>query len=106
MNKWVTRALFILGGYVLRLWLDSKVSTEDNAGSPRHGRRRALRRRPPPPQEELKLVLVVNDSLKMGKGKIGKRKNVYRVIYIWCLSLLKRLFVCRGAMRSWRCRYS
>jgi hypothetical protein len=71
MNKWLTRALFILGGYALRWWLNDKLATEAGAESPRPARR-TPRRRPPKPQEELKLVLVVNDSLKMGKGKIGK----------------------------------
>lgn len=80
MNKWVTRALFMLGGYVLRWWLDAGATTEDGAESPRPARR-APRRRVPPPQEELKLVLVVNDSLKMGKGKIGKSANVHIVFY-------------------------
>lgn len=71
MNKWVTRALFMLGGYALRWWLDVEETRQDDADSPRSVSR-APRRRPPPPREELKLVLVVNDSLKMGKGKIGE----------------------------------
>jgi hypothetical protein len=77
MNKWVTRALFMLGGYVLRWWLDAEASAQqdDGAESPRPARR-APRRRPPTPAEELKLVLIVNDSLKMGKGKIGKKFKV------------------------------
>ena len=70
MNKWVTRALYMLGGYALRWWLDVEEARQEAAESPRSVSR-APRRRPPPPREELKLVLVVNDSLKMGKGKIG-----------------------------------
>ena len=69
-NKWAINALFFAAGYVLRLWLGAEQYASSEDDSPRPARR-ASRRRPPPPTEELKLVLVVNDALKMGKGKIG-----------------------------------
>ncbi len=70
----------MLGGYALRWWLDAESAAPDDAESPRPARRRAPRRRPPTPVEELKLVLIANDSLKMGKGKLGKRVYLVNVL--------------------------
>ena len=54
------------------LWRGSGASGSDDAAAagaqPQQRRRRAP---PPPPKEELKMVLCVNSSLGMGKGKIG-----------------------------------
>jgi len=75
VNPWLSRALLFLGGYFLRWWIagigPESSDNESHAARPRQARKQSSIR-PPPPQEELKLVLVVNDSLKMGKGKIGK----------------------------------
>lgn len=74
LNPWVTKALFFFGGYVLRWWA-SDVAGKDDGEAQWATQRQARKPRPaaraPPPTEELKLVLVVNDSLKMGKGKTG-----------------------------------
>lgn len=71
VNKWVLNALFFAAGYALKFWLSPVEGISEDGESPAPARR-ASRRRTPPPLEELKLVLVVNDALKMGKGKIGK----------------------------------
>ena len=85
LNKWVVRSLYLLGGYVLKWWLSAEearasAGSDDEQSAP-SSRLKASRRRPPPPAEELKLVLVVNDSLKMSKGKIGKNPVIY---FLWC----------------------
>jgi hypothetical protein len=74
LHPWVTRLLFLAGGYVLRWWIadDQSGGAADDVDAPR---RRRSRRRVPPPEEELKLVLVVNEGLKMGKGKIGEERT-------------------------------
>lgn len=71
-NKWVVRVAWMLAGYALKWRLgEGEREPASEEDSPRPARR-AARRRVPPPAEELKMVLVVNDSLKMGKGKIGE----------------------------------
>ncbi|KAL4444368.1 hypothetical protein ABPG75_012105 [Micractinium tetrahymenae] len=54
---------------------DSEYETDDEEGAGRSARPRPRTRRPAHaaahPTEELKMVLVVNAELKMGKGKIG-----------------------------------
>ena len=71
LNKWVVRALYAAGGFVLNLWLMAAHPDSSEKDEYQTSRRRAPRQQAPAPTEELKLVLVVNDSLKMGKGKIG-----------------------------------
>lgn len=68
-NEWVIRAVFLVSGYVLRWWLVDSGQAQwasDSINAPRYRRTMSARA-----TEELKLVLVVNDDLKMGKGKIG-----------------------------------
>lgn len=74
LSPWISRGLWFLGGYILSLWASNAKDGDEDEDLRIATRRQKTVRRPPPPAEELKLVLVVNDSLKMGKGKIGEAK--------------------------------
>ena len=69
MNPWATRIAFFLGGFALKWMFEVTDAADGDGAAPRTRRARSAQ---PPPAEELKLVLVVNDALKMGKGKIGE----------------------------------
>lgn len=80
INPWLTRGACLALGYLLG-WLsqhgasgqvDDEYSDSEDEQQPAAGRRRAAGAAVRMPAEELKMVLVVNDELKMGKGKIGE----------------------------------
>lgn len=73
LDVWVARSLWFLGGIAFKWLLDISIpvanieqrkhSIDRNVNVNVHRGRH---------YDELKLVLVVNDDLKMGKGKIGQ----------------------------------
>jgi hypothetical protein len=50
---------------------ESDGDSDEDRASEAPSSRGMRRQRVPAPREELKMVLVVNDELRMGKGKIG-----------------------------------
>lgn len=73
MNQWLIKfGPGVLVGWLLRWLVERAAAAGDDVDSEGEGPRVHRRRhRVPAPREELKMVLVVNDELKMGKGKIG-----------------------------------
>jgi hypothetical protein len=71
-EEWAVRSLWFLGGVIFKWLLDISFSTSTTDQQKHTFDRNALGRHSYS-TEELKLVLVVNDDLKMGKGKIGRR---------------------------------
>jgi len=71
-NAWTWRFLpGLLAGYVLSLWLNHGNSAPKKRPAPKEDAPQLPPGPAPPPQEEMKMVFVVNDQLKMGKGKIA-----------------------------------
>ncbi|KAI7841693.1 hypothetical protein COHA_004560 [Chlorella ohadii] len=80
-SEWIVRGVSLAVGVLLGIFVHSRAQPSDDdleydsddsgEGQPARARRRGPRALGSQPREELKMVLVVNDELKMGKGKIG-----------------------------------
>jgi hypothetical protein len=70
LDKWVQLFACFLGGYFLRWWVGVEDKDISNASASSWALTSPVG--VPPPREELKLALICNGSLAMGKGKIGR----------------------------------